>query len=76
MAQWSRSGLFDCFVLYYIVGVVSGFRFQVAGLTKLSNSLLCRRFLICGMTEQGQEQEQVQLQGQLFSLRSNVSLLE
>ena len=35
-----------------------------------------------GMTEQGQEQEQgheqeqVQWQGQLFSLRSNVSLLE
>jgi len=32
------------------VGWVSGFKFQVVGLTALSKSLLRRRFLFCGMT--------------------------
>ena len=44
------------------------------GLTALSNSLLRRRFLV-NSKWQRQAQKQVQRQGQLFSLRSNVSLL-
>jgi len=47
---------------------------MVVGLTALSKSLLSRRFLV-NSKWQRQVQKQVQRQGQLFSLRSNVSLL-
>jgi hypothetical protein len=39
-----------------VVGWVSGFKFQVMGVTALSSSLLRRRFLFCGMTTRGASQ--------------------